>query len=144
MGRPPDCEPVYSIEFAHPLRDTLMARVTGASSFEATQGYWQAVVRVVQEREPCFVMLVDELRGPPLSAAEWQALVASLCGQGLEGVRIAHVKPFGLDASEYCEIYALEAGFDARVFVDARTAELWLRYGAPGASHELTERQAPP
>jgi hypothetical protein len=74
--------------------------------------------------------------GPPLSADEWQTLVAGMRGQGLEAVRIAHVKPFGLQGVEYCEIFAHEAGFDARVFESEATAELWLRYGSQAGSHE--------
>ena len=53
---------------------------------------------------------------------------------GLEQVRIAHVRPAGLQQLEYCEIFAVELGFQAHVFVDERAAELWLRYGeAEGA-----------
>ena len=52
----------------------------------------------------------------------------------LEQVRIAHVRPGGLQQLEHCEIFAVELGFQARVFVDERVAELWLRYGeAEGA-----------
>jgi hypothetical protein len=53
-----------------------------------------------------------------------------MAGSGLERVRIAHVKPTGLDHLEYCEIYANAAGIDARVFADEGEAERWLRYGA--------------
>jgi hypothetical protein len=52
-------------------------------------------------------------------------------GLGLETVRIAHVKPHGLQLIEHCEIYANEAGFDSRVFTDESQADLWLRYGEP-------------
>ena len=36
----------------------------------------------------------------------------------------------GLQGIEYCEIFAREAGFHARVFDNEATAELWLRYGS--------------
>jgi hypothetical protein len=52
-----------------------------------------------------------------------------MANHGLEQMRIAHVKPHGLHRIEYCEIFAREAGFDARVFDDEHAAELWLRYG---------------
>jgi len=51
-------------------------------------------------------------------------------GKGLENVRIAHVKPHGLQQIEYCELHAREVGFVARVFTREIEAELWLRYGA--------------
>jgi hypothetical protein len=92
--------------------------------------YWRAIIAEV-EREPArYLMLIDELRGPALTAEDWQALVAVLVGSCLEGVRIAHVKPNGLDQVEYCELSATQAGFEARVFSDERLAALWLHYGS--------------
>ena len=44
-------------------------------------------------------------------------------------MRVAHVKPIGLQNIEYCEIHAREAGLDARVFTNEMEASLWLRYG---------------
>jgi hypothetical protein len=41
-----------------------------------------------------------------------------------------------LQGSEYCEIFAREAGFDARVFSNEATAELWLRYGSQAGMHD--------
>ena len=83
----------------------------------------------VERVRPRALLLVDELRGEPLTSRQWHALVAEMRGSALEGVRIAHVKPFGLSEVEHCEIFAVELGFQARVFVDERAAELWLRYG---------------
>jgi hypothetical protein len=52
-------------------------------------------------------------------------------GSCLEGIRIAHVKPLGLEQVEHCELFATQAGFEARVFSDERVAGLWLHYGSP-------------
>jgi len=108
----------------------LRAHVTGTGTFANTVSSWRTVLVEVRERKPATLLLVDELRGPPLSAGEWHDLVEALRGQGLENVRIAHVKPRGLQSIEYCEIYAREAEFEARVFDNETTAGLWLRYGA--------------
>jgi len=69
------------------------------------------------------------MTGPALSATQWLSLVAAMQGQGMETIRIAHVKPHGLQLIEHCEIYANEAGFDSRVFADESQADLWLRHG---------------
>ena len=69
-----------------------------------------------------------------LAIPEWRALVEKMKGRGLEGLRIAHVKPNGMDHLEYCEIFAREAGIDARAFSDAGVADRWLRYGVDEAS----------
>lgn len=108
---------------------TLRVQVRGTNSMAATRAYWRAIVEEAEGDRPDYVLLVDELRGPALDAAEWHALVDMLAGSGLETVRIAHVKPYGLDEVEYCELSARQRGFDARVFVDERAAALWLRYG---------------
>ena len=95
----------------------------------ATLAYWSAIVEESLRDRPDYILLVDELRGPALGEAEWQQLVDMLVGKGLETVRIAHVKPNGLDAVEYCELSARQRGFEARVFTEERAAALWLRYG---------------
>ncbi|MFP7722303.1 hypothetical protein [Lysobacter sp. A3-1-A15] len=121
--------PAFDIEFSpHPAG--LRARVTGEGTLAATRGYWQAIVARLQAQPARGLLLVDEMHGPALSASQWQELVADMEGQGLERVRIAHAKPRGLGAVEHCEIHAREAGFEARVFADEATADLWLRYGA--------------
>jgi|LSQX01.1.fsa_nt_gb hypothetical protein len=109
---------------------TLRVYVRGPASMEATVAYWRAIAEESRRDRPDYVLLVDELRGPALGAAEWQSLVGTLLGSGLESVRIAHVKPHGLDQVEHCELSARQAGFEARVFVNERLARLWLLFGA--------------
>ena len=118
----------YRIDFesSGPL---LRALVTGASSFASTIAYWLQIVAEVRARKPALLLLVDELQGRALTAEEWQSLVDGTRQQGLETVRIAHVKPLGLQSVEYCEIYAREVGLEARVFDNETSARLWLRYG---------------
>lgn len=106
----------------------LRAEVGGEGSLENTIASWQLIVDHVRRHEARGVLLVDRMTGPALSAEQWRALVQAMDGQGLERVRIAHAKPNGLQEVEYCEIYALEAGIDARVFEDERLADLWLRH----------------
>ena len=109
--------------------DVLRADVAGESSLENTIAYWQAIVSEVRREPPRGLLLVDELHGTPLGEPQWRQLVEAMRGRGMEGVRIAHVKPQGLQKLEYCELHAREAGFDARVFDQEYAAELWLRYG---------------
>lgn len=108
---------------------TLRVAVRGVASLDATIAYWRAIVQEAARDRPDYLLLIDELRGPALGEVEWQQLVDMLVGKGLEAVRIAHVKPNGLDAVEYCELSARQRGFEARVFTDERAAALWLRYG---------------
>lgn len=103
--------------------------VVGESTLDNTLAYWRAIVEEVQRRPASSILLVDQLRGAPLGEGEWLSLVEQMKGHGLERVRIAHVKPQGLQQIEYCEIFARDAGFDARVFDDEHAADLWLRYG---------------
>jgi hypothetical protein len=107
----------------------LRVQVTGASTLENTVAYWQAILAEVRNNPPEALLLIDELRGDPLTETQWRTLVEAMAGHGLERVRIAHVKPMGLQKIEYCELYAREAGFDAHVFDEEHAAELWLRYG---------------
>lgn len=118
----------YSIVFAS--RDgVLHAHVAGVSSLEATIGYWREIAREARERDAKLLLLIDELRGEPLGESDWLQLVTALQNEGLQRLRIAHVKPGGLQAIEYCEIFAREAGIEARVFEHEALAEIWLRYG---------------
>lgn len=121
----------------------LRVRVTGANTLPNTIAYWTRVLREIRDR-PRPVLLVDELTGPPLTGDDWLLLVGAMAGSALEGVRIAHVKPQGLGALEYCELHAIEAGFDARVFVDEGEASRWLRYGSGddpgGRAHSTNAR----
>ena len=111
------------------IPDGVRVDVAGASTFDHTVAYWRAIISEVKLRRPRNLLLVDRCVGEPLSARDWQALVAELRGSGLESVRVAHVKPNGLEQLEYCELFALEAGFTARVFYDEAQAHLWLRHG---------------
>ena len=112
-----------------PLPNGLRVEVAGESNIANTMAYWRAIVSEVKLRGPRNLLLIDRCAGDALTARDWQALVAQLKGTGLEGVRVAHVKPNGLEQLEYCELYALEAGFTARVFYDEAQADLWLRHG---------------
>jgi hypothetical protein len=107
--------------------DCLRAWADGTSSFAAAVSCWQQILAQVQAHAPRSVLLVDRLRGRALTGEEWQSLVQATRGQGLERVRIAHVKPQGVDDLEYCEIHAREVGLDARVFENEDVAEFWLR-----------------
>ena len=128
MGAEPARHPAFSVAFApHPAG--LRVEVHGANTFDNTLAYWQRIVAEVRHRKPAGLLLVDHLQGEALDAAQWLVLVSSMRGLGLEQVRIAHVRPAGLQQLEHCEIFAVELGFQARVFVDERAAELWLRYG---------------
>ena len=110
---------------AHGMR----VRVSGERSLEGTITYWTQIVEHVAKSHPRCLLVLDELHGTELTPAQWNDLVQSMVGKGLEQVRIAHVKLFGLDHIEYCELYANIAGFDARAFNNEPEAERWLRYG---------------
>src|SRR3546814_12481553 len=109
--------------FSSRRRQTRCALVTGVQTCALP------ILIQVNALAPQSVLLVDELDGRGLTGEEWESLVQATKGQGLERVRIAHVKPLGLDTMEYCEIYAREVGLDARVFEDEDSARLWLRDG---------------
>ena len=102
--------------------------VTGANTLANTIAYWTRVLREVR-CTPRSVLLVDELQGPPLTPDDWHVLVGAMASSALRDVRIAHVKPRGLDSVEFCELHAKDAGFDARVFVHEDEASRWLRFG---------------
>lgn len=122
-----------SVEFApHPAG--LRAVVRGPGTFANTLAYWRTVAAKVRERRPSGLLLIDETTGEAMPAEDWKHLVEAMSGQGLEQVRIAHVKPFGLQEIEHCELYAREAGLDARVFTNESEAALWLRYGERSAA----------
>lgn len=106
----------------------LQVNVRGDTTFANTQQYWNAIADAIALRPAQSLLLVDELLGPGLTAAEWVRLVGDV-GPRLGRLRIAHVKPHGLDTVEHCVLAAIGAGMDARVFEDARLASLWLRYG---------------
>jgi hypothetical protein len=107
----------------------LRVHVIGESTLDNTIAYWQAILTEFEKESASQLLLIDELLGEPLTESEWLSLVRNMANHGLEQMRIAHVKPHGLQRIEYCEIFAREAGFGARVFDDEHAAELWLRYG---------------
>jgi hypothetical protein len=107
----------------------IRVEVTGEATYANTVAYWHTIITEIRARQPKAVLLIDKMRGTPLSAEQWHALVEILRGQGLESTSVAHVKPFGLQLVEHCEIFAREAGLDARVFEDESRADLWLRHG---------------
>lgn len=112
---------------AHPAG--LKARVQGEGSLENTMAYWRAIVSELAKRPAPALLLIDETRGDPLPEQGWQELVESMKGTGLDKLRIAHVKPHGLQSVEYCELFAMEAGMQARVFSSEDEAIMWLRHG---------------
>jgi hypothetical protein len=112
----------------------LRIEVSGAGSFANTLAYWKTIVAAVNEQHPRGLLLIDRTTGDPLTAEQWKSLVEAMAGQGLENVRIAHVKPLGLQRIEYCELYAREAGIQARVFTEEPQADIWLRYGESARS----------
>ena len=111
--------------------DGLRATVSGPRTLANTVAYGEGILGEVKSQRPRWLFVCDRLQGHELSIAEWHDLVTKMKGRGLEGMRIAHVKPSGMDHLEYCEIFAREAGIDARAFSDPGTAERWLRYGVP-------------
>jgi hypothetical protein len=122
----------FSIAFSRFGVDGLRVHVTGPRSLESTIAYWEAIARRIAKKMPKWLLVIDDMRGKELSPAQWNELVQSMVGRGLEDVRIAHVKQFGLDHIEYCELYANIAGFTARAFKDEGEARRWLRYGEGG------------
>ena len=122
------CKQGYDLSFSR-SEGTLRATVTGTRSLGNTVAYWREIVAEIAARRPTWLFLCDQLKGQELTVDEWRNLVDRMKGHGLEGLRIAHVKPHGRDHIEYCEIFAREAGIDARAFDDAGAAERWLRYG---------------
>jgi hypothetical protein len=115
-------------------RAGLRVEVSGRGSYANTLAYWRAIATAIDEQRPRGLLLIDNTTGPALSADEWKTLVESMAGQGLENVRIAHVKPGGLQQLEHCELYAREAGMTARVFTEESVADLWLRHGVSARS----------
>lgn len=118
----------FDISFStHPAG--LRARVRGEGTLENTVAYWSAIVAELAKRSVPGLLLVDEMRGDPLSEEQWRQLVDAMKGGPLDRVRIAHVKPNGLQKIEYCELFAIEAGMHARVFSNEADAVMWLRHG---------------
>ncbi|SRR5581483_10361615 len=110
-------------------RGALRVEVSGTADYETTAAYWRAIDAELVKDRVLRVLLIDRTTGDALTADDWKRLVASVAGTAVARARIAHVKPNGLQNIEYCALYALEAGIDARVFTHETEADLWLRYG---------------
>lgn len=118
----------YTLTFA-PNDGGLRAHVVGETSLAATIAYWREIAHEARRVGAKALLLIDEMRGEVLGESDWLQLVTALRGEGLEKLRIAHVKPAGLQAVEYCEIFARDAGIEAHVFENETLASVWLRYG---------------
>ena len=112
---------------AHPVG--LKAHVQGEGSLGNTLAYWQEIASELAKRPVPALLLIDEMHGEALPEQSWQALVEAMKGTDLGKLRIAHVKPLGLQSVEYCELFAMEAGMQARVFSSEDQAVMWLRHG---------------
>lgn len=117
----------YHIELRREPVGRLHVTVHGAATPANTHAYWRAIAEALEAQPATELLLVDELVGPSLTAAEWAALVAEV-GPRLGRLRIAHVKPRGLDTVEHCALSAMAAGLEAQVFEDESHASVWLRY----------------
>lgn len=106
----------------------LQVHVSGPNTRENTFGYWRAICDAVEQHRVERLLLVDELEGPSIDAADWRALVAEI-GPRLGRMRVAHIKPRGVDTVEHCVLSAIGSGLEAQVFADAHLGALWLRYG---------------
>ena len=120
------------IDFGEPGDGVLRVRVRGLRDLDHTIDYWEAILAEVTRKRPRGLLVVDELVGEELSASEWKLLVEKMAGRGLEGIPIAHAKPFALDQINYCETYANEAGLTARTFREEDEALAWLQAPAAG------------
>ncbi|MDI9239729.1 hypothetical protein QLQ15_12525 [Lysobacter sp. LF1] len=107
----------------------LRVRVQGEETLANTIAYWRDILAAAKSAEGNGLLLLDELQGEPLTEEQWLELVVHTDSEQLRRMKIAHVKPRGLQEIEYCEIYARANGVNARVFVNEAVAELWLREG---------------
>lgn len=117
----------FHLELRREAVGRLHAHVEGRATLENTLAYWRAIADAIEAQPARHLLLVDELVGPALTAGDWAALVAEV-GPRLGNLRIAHVKPRGLDTVEHCALSAMQAGLEAQVFEDERRASVWLRY----------------
>lgn len=107
----------------------LRVHVRGEETLANTIAYWRAILAAARTASGNGLLLIDELRGDALTEAQWLELVVHTDSEQIRGLKIAHVKPRGLQEIEYCELYARANDIDARVFVDEAAAERWLRGG---------------
>ncbi|TAK39079.1 MAG: hypothetical protein EPO30_06105 [Lysobacteraceae bacterium] len=117
----------HTLAFQRSAEGLLRARVAGIRTVESTIGYWESILEEVAREKPRGLLVLDQLVGEELSASEWKQLVLHVLGRGLEGVPIAHAKPFSFDQISYCERYANEYGLLARTFRREAEAEAWLQ-----------------
>ena len=111
----------------HPLG--LRVHVRGARTCENTVAYWRAILRRLRLTGAQNVLLVDELDGDGLSESEWLGVMMQIAGMGPERIRIAHVKPTGMDDIACYERFVRDVGYEAKVFDREEDAERWLREG---------------
>jgi len=104
----------------------LRVHVRGEETFDNVVSYWRAILRHLRLTRARNLLLLDSLEGQGLSGAEWRELLVHLDGMGLEDVRIARVRRDERNEIGHFELYARQAGYDARVFRDEREAEHWL------------------
>lgn len=117
----------FRVELHREAVGRLYVYVTGPATLENTFAYWREIVAAVRAQPASELLLIDELVGPPLTAEDWSALVAEI-GADLANMRIAHVKPRGVDTVEHCVLAAMASGLEAQVFGDEHRASVWLRY----------------
>src|SRR5688500_15243090 len=112
--------------------DYLYAEVTGRKGdHDVGVAYWRVLAEEVGRRKARRLLVDARLQGPAMSPDGLGRVIAEFVGSPLEGVRIAYleVSASHVPAMEHGAIRAAELGFTARVFLDAGTAERWLRYG---------------
>jgi len=127
-----------------PIRNGLRVHVRGTETYENTLAYWREIARAARDGKARDILLVDELRGTPLTEEQWLQLVLSMEGSGIERMRIAHAKPQGMNEVEYCEVFARDAGIDARVFGDEATAATWLAGDGTATDNDAGDNDAAP
>ncbi|KFN42860.1 hypothetical protein [Arenimonas oryziterrae] len=110
----------------------LYAVVSGPEdSLEITLAYWREIAVECLTRRATRVLVVDELGGTPMPPEQIAELVKNMQGSGMESVQVAFVEPVmaHVPLMEHGEIFAMESGFNARVFSSVNEAERWLRFG---------------
>ena len=136
MSVPPSSRGLQYVVSAQALRDHLRIEVSGTrTTLEAAIAGWAQIAAQVRAHRPRKVLVVSRLLGPIPSAEEQRATLASLIGQGFEGVRTAFVltDSVNVGALEDGEMFSREHGQESRVFGSEALAELWLRHGdVPG------------
>ena len=71
----------------------LRVHVRGEETFENTVAYWRSIIEKLDGVPGRGLLLIDELRGTPLSEPQWLDLIVSMDGSRLRRFRIAHVRP---------------------------------------------------